>query len=284
MDKLNRNFHLSVEKLAGGVLEVEPPFTIEFDVQRNILSSANVGSITVYNLNENNRSQIRKDIYDYGILLAVSLRAGYGDNLPVVFQGNISKAWSVRQGVDFLTQVEAYDGGFAIVNGSSSRTFPAPAQRRTVLSSLVSDLPGVTRGTIGNYIGALRRGNAVDGSTADLLTELTGGGFFIDNGKANCLQDNECLEGEIELINSSAGLLGTPVRENTFLFFDMIFEPRLVIGQRIKLETSTAEQFDGFYRVCSLRHRGMISPVVCGEAVTRVGLAYGTEELVVIRD
>jgi hypothetical protein len=281
-DKLGRNYNLQIQTQSGSILTIAPPFTIEFDITRNILTSANVSSVRIYNISQNNRNQIRKNVNDYGDLRQITLMAGYGINLPVVFTGNITQAWSVREGVNVITQIESYDGGFAFANGITNEQFPAGTPQSTIIASLAGSLPGVSIGAIGNYPGTISRANSYSGTTTDLLRELTGGGFFIDNGKANCLGDSECLQGEIQVINSASGLLGTPVREQTILNFDMLFEPRLVIGQQIQLQSITEANFNGFYKVISIKHRGMISEAVCGDAITSVGLFYGTQALTTV--
>lgn len=282
MDKLGRNYFLKVQTLEGDFIEIRPPFTLEFDVSRNILTSANQAAMRIYNLSPTNRSALRKDVTDYDLRVDLSLQAGYGQNLPTIFQGTVKQAWSHRQKVDFITEIEGLDGGFAMVNGFSNQAFGAGEPNVSVLRRLMNDLPGVQPGTIGNFPGTLVRGASYSGRTADLLAELSDGSFFIDNGRANLLGDNECLVGEIDEITAATGLLGTPIRELNILRVEMMFEPRLILGQKIKLESSTANNFNGFYRVISLHHRGTISESVCGDALTQVGLAYGSEALEVI--
>jgi hypothetical protein len=290
MDKFGRTYRLAVDTqnvqfiASGTQLIVEPPFTIEFDITRNILSSANASSFRIYNLSPNTRNQIRKNISDYQDLRKINLKAGYiGSNLPVVFDGNITQAWSVREGTNFITQIESFDGGFAFANGLTATSFPEGTDQNTIIETLIASLPAVTPGIVGDFSGALSRGNAYSGSTPELLRELTGGGFFIDNGKAHALKNNECLAGELQVITAESGLLGTPVRENTILNFDMIFEPRLLIGQIIELQSSTDVNFNGLYKIISLKHRGMISETVCGDAVTSVGLWNGTKALLTVK-
>lgn len=275
MDKYNRNYILLIEKKDSTTLKVTLPFTIEFDIHRNSLSSANVCSIRVYNLSPNNRSQIRKDQFDFGDLRTISLLAGYGDNLSLAFKGNINQAWSVREGNNMITQIESYDGGFAYVNAITNQSYISGTPQRSIIDSLANSLPGVSVGAIGNFTGQISRGNSYVGSTTDLLRDISGGGFFIDNGKAHCIKDDECLAGNIPLINSKSGLLGTPVKEQTYINFDVLFEPSLKVGQLIKLESETADHFNGTHKVLSLKHRGMISEAVCGSAITSVGLLPG---------
>lgn len=282
MDKLGRNYFLKIQKPEGDFLEVRLPFSMEFDIQRNILSSANTSAIRVYNLSPNNRNQIRKDSTDFDLLIAVELQAGYGKNMPTIFRGNVKQAWSHRQKVDFITEIQSFDGGFALVNGVTNQTFQENTPNVNILRNLMNDLPAVSPGTIGSFPGSTLRGAAYSGRTADILTELSGGTFFIDNEKAHCLGENECLQGSIEVLDSSSGLLGTPIREQNLLHIEIMFEPRLLLGQKIELRSIGSPNFNGFYRVMTIHHRGMISESVCGEAITMVGLAYGTEGLQVI--
>lgn len=275
MDKYNRNYILFIQKKDFTTLKVTLPFTVEFDIHRNSLSSANVASIRIYNLSPNNRSQIRKDQFDFGDLRTISLMAGYGDNLSLAFQGNISQAWSVREGNNMITQIESYDGGYAYVNSITNQSFPSGTPQKSIIDSLASSLPGVSVGAIGNFPGEISRGNSMSGSTTDLLRDISGGAFFIDNGKAHCLKDNECLEGNIPLINSKSGLLGTPIKEQTYINFDVLFEPSIKVGQLIRLDSETAEHFNGTHKVLSIKHRGIISEAVCGTAITSVGLLPG---------
>lgn len=278
--KYDRVYKLAVQAKSGQTITIQRPFTIEFDIHRNSLSSANVASFRLYNLNPNTRSQIRKDQFDYGDLRMINFSAGYGqDTAALGFQGDITQAWSVREGSNFITQIECFDAGYAYVNALSNVSYPEGTSYQSITEDLASKIPNVTVGAIGAIPGVLSKGNAYSGNPISLLSEITGGAFFIDNGKAYVLNDDEALAGGIEVIDSSSGLLGTPVRENTIIRFDMLFEPRLKIGQRILLNSITAENYNGVYKVVSLVHRGMISDAICGDAITTVGLFFGTQEL-----
>lgn len=286
MDKFNRNYNLFVQKRDQSTLKIELPFTLEFDVHRNSFSSASTSQFRIYNLSPNNRSQIRRDEYDTGDRRDVSFKAGYGDKLAFGFIGNISHAWSVREGNNIVSQIECYDGGFAYINAITSAQFKAGTPQKSIITALATSLKqyGVSIGSIGDYSGSIGRGNSYVGSTMDVLSQITGGAVFIDNGKLNVLKDNECIQSDILLINAQTGLLGTPLLEQQFIHLDMLFEPALQIGQLVLLETSTADavvpgfsntSFNGIHKVISLHHRGTISEAVCGEAITSVGLLPG---------
>jgi hypothetical protein len=219
---------------------------------------------------------------DYNNFKSVQLQAGYGLNLPIIFSGNITQCWSVREGNNFITAIECFDGGFAFQNAQINALIPEGTSQEDMFATIVGLLPNVSLGAIGSFPGSLSRPASLSGNGIDILRDLSGGAFFIDNGKGHVLGNSECLEGEMLLINSAAGLLGTPTLERTTLNFDMIFEPRLTVCQAIQLESSTGANFNGFYKVISLKHRGMISAAVCGEAITSVGLWYGTSALTTV--
>lgn len=301
--KFGRNFVLTIQvDDAGTLLTIKPPFTIEFDITRNILTSANVCQIRIYNLSAKNRDLIRFDFSNYGTLRQISLRAGYGTNLPVIFAGNVTQAWSVREGVNFITTIECFDGGYAFVNGiiPSTTIFPSGTQVQSVYQTLMGYLPGTTFGAIGpSFIAdasgspfVTSRSTSYDGNTADTLNELSGNAFFIDNSKSYILGNSECLNGQVALINSQSGLLGTPLRENNTVTFDMLFEPGIVMGQYIQLQSTTNtalnnnnnnvtlnNNLNGYYKIVSIKHRGMISESVCGNAITTLEFFIGPTAL-----
>lgn len=270
VDKFGRNYDCEIVFGNGDTLIVQLPFTIEFDITRNTLTSANVCQIRLYNLSEVNRNRIRKNAGNYSNFIFVHLRAGYGENLATIFKGSISEAWSVREGVNFITQMECYDGGPAYTNGYTNRTFPARTTERDIIISLIKTLPSTELGTVGPYTNVLTRSASYDGSTTQILSELTGGGFFIDNGKANALKSGEYIAntGEITVISAESGLLGTPILENNLMRFDMLFEPSLNIGNLVLLKSSTLNNFNGQYKITAVKHRGMISASVAGTVIT----------------
>lgn len=276
MDKFGLNYELNVSIDTGGVLNIKPPFTIEFDVTRNTLSSVNHCQIRIYNLNELNRNRLRFNIYNYGTYRGINLKAGYGSNLVDVFIGNISQAWSVREGTNFVTQIECYDGGFAFVNGQTNRQFGAFTPQSTILAALMQDLPNVSLGAIGSYLGASPRSVSYSGNSSQILGELTGGGFFIDNQKSFVLKDSEYYNapGGVHVIDASSGLLGTPVLEQNVVRFDMLFEPQLKAGAAVFLKSITNDNVSGIYKVTGVKHKGTISDAVASSVVTTGQFLY----------
>lgn len=298
-DKLGRNYILTIGvDDDNDVLSIGLPFTVEFDITRNIASSANVCQIRIYNLSELTRNQIRFNSFDTSVFRSLSLKAGYQSNLAVIFEGNITQAWSVREGNNFVTTIEAFAGGFAFLNGYLDRAPPYPSGitlEQVLLDMAQNYLPGnLSPGAIGSFPQILTRSTSYSGPTIDTMKDLTGGRVFVDNNRVNCLGDYEYISGQTPTINSASGLLNTPYREETLITFDMIFEPNILPGQRILLDslsggakvtiggqTVSGPNFNGYYKVNSVKHRGTISAAVCGDAVTSLGMFYSPEGLAI---
>lgn len=297
MNKFLRNYELSIQYSVGSnPLIIKPPFTIEFDISRHGILAINHAQIKIFNLNEDTRAKIYYDRYtdqavfnDGSVLYKqIILKAGYGDSkdLPVLFKGNITQGSSLRQGDDFITTIECLDGGSAYAGAIVNMEFPAGTEQRNILTSIAASLAvnGVTLGAIGNYPGILSRGNAYSGSTMDILDQISCGGTFIDNEQVNCLGLNEVIRLNSPLvINSQSGLLGTPMKEQSYLSFTILFEPKIQVGTEVILESVTEKRFSGFFKITSIHHRGMISSSVCGDAITEMGVLYGTQSLIPVQ-
>jgi hypothetical protein len=282
--KFLRNYEIGIQVSQDptqDLLVVQPPLTLVFDITKDYLSSSSSATFQLYNLKALNRNQIRRNINDVLDVRTIALKAGYGNNIAVCFNGMMQQAFSYRDGVDDITQIEAMDWSFAFISPDAdySGSFAAGTTQQQVLSDIISKaLPNVQVGTIGNgYSQKFNRPTSHAGMSKDLLMQYTGGqgtsGFFIDNGVANIVGKTEALAAKgIGTINTNFGLLNKPIQEASVLHFDMLFEPRLLMAQAINLVSVTEPQLNGQYKVISIKHHGMISDAVCGEAITTVGL------------
>lgn len=298
MLKFNRNYEIGVTGNDGQLIKVAMPFTMEFDITRNLLNTTNQCNIGVKNLSELTRSQIRKDWYT-NVQRPIIFRAGYGENLSDVFTGNVTQAWSTREGIDYITHMTCAGSSLAYTNSNFSGQFvkgtTVATAIRVIMESLKSNAD-VKIGAIGNFETSFSRGNSFVGSTMELLNDMTASGVFIDNNKIYALNKNECRNGPIRTIDSSFGILSTPIRQVNQVTFTMLFEPRLVVGQKVQLNLSRFSdqnsnaisqrdgQFNGFYKIMEIRHKGTMSPVTAGTATTSVMLWNDGSQFVEVQD
>jgi hypothetical protein len=176
--------------------------------------------------------------------------------------------------VDWITEIEALDGGFGIINGQVDTTLPMGWNFRELFNSTVQTMKNVTRGAVGNLEVNNSRGITLSGNSWDVLNKaITDGVAFIDNEQVNVLRNDEfkAVPGLVRTINAESGLLGTPRRHDKSLEVPILFEPRLQVGQKIELD-STQAVYNGVYKIIGISHRAVISEVVGGDAVTTITL------------
>jgi hypothetical protein len=286
----------------GDIIEISYPLTIEFSINKTMSSGANMMNLRIYNLAEKTRAQLMQDPYnmvDFGSgkrYRKVILNAGYGKNIPTLFVGNMTNAYSYRQGVDVITEITAFDGMYGQLNSQTSKTFAAGTAKTTVLDSLYADLIKVNKG-ITTDIGSdvLKRGLIADGNTFNIIKENFGEGsfnnngtqssittrqIFIDNEQINLIAWNDYIDtGSVYVINSDTGLLGTPIRRETSLECEILFEPSLILAQLVELKSTINKNFNGAYQVWSIRHDCTISGAESGNATTHLQLYIGSHLL-----
>ena len=282
------------------LLSMAYPLTLQFEVSRNVMASANTGRFTIMNLAESTRLRIALARHDYLTFKNVQLLAGYdnGSRLPLIFNGNINAAYSARQKTDWMTTIEAFDGGADIINSQVGKTYPQNLDLRSVIVDVIKTMSNTTLGGVGAFSTPnASRGRTVSGNSWEQIQKLAGAKAqtFIDNGRAWVLQGNEYVKvgGPLFIINAESGLLGAPRWQDAKLALPgaqqfgarvdvtMIFEPLLQVGQLVQLESEDLT-FSGQYTVSGITHRGTISGAVGGECVTVLNLLAASRTLTAV--
>lgn len=283
--KWGRNYQLKVQRNDGQIQEVNFPLTLEFNIVRKPWASTNNATFRIYNLAPATRSQIYRDKFDNTDFRSLTLAAGYGNQpWPVVFNGNVQQAYSWRDSgsVNFITEILGTDFGYSMVTAFSNTTLQGAQSQQAVVNNLVTNLtntvPSLGVGYISPYTKMYPRGRTLLGNTWQLLQQETGGNCYIDNGLIYVLKPNDFFVGGIPLIDSSTGLLSTPKRAETYLTIEILFEPNIIPGQQVKLQTSDP-QFNGTYKVMGLEHTATMSGAVGGKCTTKLFLYYGSAKL-----
>ena len=280
-EKFGRHYNLKLTTQNGTVIEITDPFTLEFNVQKQILvnMSANPCSLRIHNLAKSTRNLIFKDGFTLDQYLGIEFRAGYSE-LGLIMKANASRAYSVRMegSTEVITEINGFDGGYAKNNSFSSFTLAAGAQKQDVIKRLLGDVKvnpsaRIEIGAVSTFDGVHTRGVSVGPkSTVDLLQTWTGNKFFINDEKAYCMKDDDCLQGTILTISSDTGLLGSPKRYDFVIYAEILFEPMLQLNQIVNLVSTVNSNYNGVYIVKAITHSGIISGAVGGKCKTLVTL------------
>ncbi len=277
--KLQRNYLLSIQKRdKSGFLNIQKPFTLEFDVNRSVFSDSNRGTFRIYNLPKDMRQQIYHDRYrvlEEGYQ-RIQMFAGYDSaaSKSAIFVGNLMSASSRKEGPDWITEVEAFDGFFAMLTGNISLTTGDSWDLPTILRTVAGSMPFSSVGAIGNLSTRQSRPVSMAGNAWEVFNRLSKeANCFLDNEKIYALNDDEYVvhPGQVDIVAGPDNIIGSPRRGEGVLEIEMIFAPEAFVSQRVVL-SSLEPVYNGTYVVRGVHHSGTISDAVCGSATTTLTL------------
>lgn len=276
--KFGRTYRLDVFTPNGKRITIEPPITVRFNLTKNTLSSANQISIDIINLAPQTRNQIYKDRFTINTYWQVQLQAGYNNRLHQIFTGNIYEAYSVKEGTEWKTTIDCFDGLRAIQNGYTSFTVEKNTPKQNIVEKIITNLPEITAGILGSPAqGESPRGKALMGQSYELLNQETGGQCYIDNEMAYVLANGEVIPGDVIRLDPD-DLLTTPKRREAFLDMQALFQPQVQLSRIYEIE-SLETRFNGQYKIMGFNHNVEISGASSGSAITTLSLYYGAEGL-----
>lgn len=279
---LGRTYTLTIQtNTAGQAVTITLPFTVSFRISRSTMGSLNSAQFEIYNLSESTRSQIFQDRFNPRVYKSVIFQAGYGSKQSVIFKGNLYQANSRRLDTgNIVTFLDCRDGGFDTVNSLTNKTIIPPAQglsMQSVVQNLTGDFQYLKTGNLSGITGTVKRPLVLTGNTFDLINKYVPGLVYVDLEELHALKPNQVLTGYIPLINSATGLLGTPKRDDSYISIRSMFQPGIIMGQLLEVESSIQREYNGQYKVIGLRHHGIISGAVSGALESEFDLLVGSQ-------
>jgi hypothetical protein len=278
MRKFGRTYEVIIQLEDGTQIEIKPPISCEFKVNRTVLAEANNCQIKLYNLADTTRGQLFRDRFNYDSYMPIQVKAGYETADFVVFKGSIFEAGTVREGTDWVTTIEAKDGFLDMRNSTTSTTVQAGTEKKDMISQLAKNFDNIVIGVVGAMVGdPPERGLALFGNTNELINEISGGRSFVDGEVLNVLADEEYLA-QFVLKLDGGDLIGTPMRKESQLEAKALFYPQATVKMLLELENSQP-QYNGGYVVLAFSHDFTWSGAQAGTATTSFTLDRGAELL-----
>jgi hypothetical protein len=273
-DRFNRNYSLEIITFNNQKITIQPEIKITFDVTKSVKGGLNNGTIQIFNLSQSKRNQIVKDedleeedkekkeekkttSQEDGIrtlpadYMQFELKAGY-TKIETIFKGAISKASSKKQGADFVTTIEAYDGLYDMQNSYTSKVV-----KGKVSEQIIKDMPTVKKGKITEQ-SPLLRPRVLVGNSFKILEEnlALNETYYVDDGVIHIIKEKEVTSGYIPLVNSETGLLNTPEKMQKEVKFETMMNPLLRIGGLMQLESLYDKRFNGIYKINTIHYTG----------------------------
>lgn len=217
---------------------------IKFSVKRSDDMSPNSADIRVYNLN----SDTANDLYNKEYTKVV-LQAGYLSNFGVIFQGNIIQVIVGRESsTDTYVDILAGDGDQAYNYSIVNTTLAAGSSQMDQLAAATSAMKkhDVSAGYTSVIIPkVLPRAKVMYGNARDHIRSLAdsnGFGWSIQNGKINFLKQTTYLPGEIVVLTSKTGVIGTPQQTNEGVNLTCLINPTIKVSGLVRLDNASINQ------------------------------------------
>ena len=278
MDQFNLTYSLTVQKRnKDEFVEISNPLTVDFNINKTSYKGSNTLTIKIFNLSEGTRDSLRRDP-QFNLKSkqqVITFAAGYNGNNIRFFQGVVVSCTVMREGVNTVTVITAFDHGL-ISDIVTRRSYVKGTLKQQIIDDMINELgvAGIKRGFIEPVSGSIKRNLTVFGRTVDLLGEMTEDKFYIDNMKGNVTDFKRIFAPSVISVIDSSILLGTPALQSSLISFQTPLEAGLVIGQMLELRSKTVPYFNGQVIVQSFEHKGTISDSVKSSVTTNVVAKY----------
>lgn len=229
-----------------------PGYRIKFRVDKVQEVTPNPTSIFIYNLSQDSRSTLKANS-------VVILKAGYGNSTEKIFQGNLSRVRTRKEGADYVTQIEAADGLFAFQNARIDQSFRTSVGVQQVVNTLIGAIKnaGVDQGQVQiTNPDVYNNGIVLSGRAVDVLREVCDKhdlSFSIQDGKITILPIGASRGVPAFVLSPNTGLIGIPEQRDVGISFKALLNPKLAPFQPVILQSKF---INGLYTTAKVVHEG----------------------------
>lgn len=243
--------------------DTDKQIKVEFEIDRNLSSEANTGSLKIWNLGEGLRQAIGKE------LDTVTIEAGYipsdGEgNFGIIGKFNITDAQHDRDETDIITSIKGGDGDKALRKATLSKTWPAGTKGETVVRDLYAEMQkhdiawGELKGL--DRLPTFVRPHSMCGTCAREMDHLGRSGksyWSIQSGVLEIVPGDGVI-GQMLHISPESGLIGSPSVTDNGASFNVMLNPELAPGRPIFLSSPTllTSSGEGVYRLGTVKFSG----------------------------
>ncbi len=229
---------------------------VTFSVEKTDRKKPNKAEISVWNLSRDSRNFLQAGD------VIVTLEAGYGEEPPIVFRGDVDSVETTQHGEDWQTRLTGRDGGSKYELAETFETFEPPLTSTELLNRLAKNI-GLSYARLPRELPVITYENSWTffGSTRDFISTIVdslGATWSIQDGELVVVLEKQGSFEEAPFISPETGLVGSPEklkRRNrpVGVSFKALLNGR--IRPRGLVELSSAE-FQGTYVVRKVAHSG----------------------------
>jgi hypothetical protein len=236
---------------------------VAFSISKGISGSANSAEIQIWNMNEDHRNSVGKELDDV-VLEAGYMPPGGSSNVGIIFSGQMRDVEHEKNGPDIITRLSCGEGDRALRKAVISKTYPkgTPVQEVVEAIYLEFEKQGIKKGEWkfpDNMKIPKRPYSACAPCSRELNSLGRSNGFYwsIQNGTMEVIPGDGFLPGVV-LLNSSTGLIGVPTITDNGVKVSALLNPEIRPNRTVKIESEVLEMNgeNGLYRVSQIEYTG----------------------------
>lgn len=267
--QFDRRYLLTITTL-DGVTKVISGLRIQFQITKSLLSFPNLAEIRLFNANADTLSKLQQKY------TKISLSAGYGNDIKVVFIGQVRNVFQSRAGTEKVLTIYSGDGQRDWQNSTFNGTFSENVSIKTVINEILKTFKGLGVGNIDGIPDVIDKllGQSLSGSSQKLMdgyADEYGFSWSIQDGEIVVINDEQVLtDTEAVLITTATGMIGSPTL--TFIGADVttLLNPRLLPNRAFKIDSVNFDvaignlffaqvprtEVEGFYKIQEVVFKG----------------------------
>lgn len=233
---------------------------VAFQISKTLKPEPNVCELTIWNLNEDQRSQLEelRPKKDDKRGIPCRIEAGYKGGTSLLWLGDLRTVSSYKDGADWVTELGSGDGEKAYQRSRVSLSFGPKTPVDTALRAMVRAL-GVDEGNVSKVAAKLRvggvgkllsHGAVFSGPAAKQLTDWARSAdleWSIQDGAVQFIDRGKALAGRAIKLSDDSGMVGAPTVDNEgVLSVRMLIMPDVRPGTLLVMD---AARVKGNYRI-----------------------------------
>lgn len=215
-ENFDRQYRLAIgpagkEGFEIGETSKEQPIAphVSFSFDKSDLTTQNTGDLSVWNLSPEHLAILdQKDC-------VVSLKAGYGDNLALIFAGIATFYTSDLDGADERTDIEVVDNLIQIRDTYVSISYNGKVNWKTIFDDTASQMGVTVSYSYNATFSDVANGFSFVGLAKKILDKgctCCGLSWSVQNGILQIKKTGDVMSKEVYVLSAETGLIGIPVR------------------------------------------------------------------------
>lgn len=185
------------------------PLHIEFSLQKSDLSTQNTGKLSVWNLSPEHLSILSKSD------CALSLRAGYGSRISLIFAGIVSYIKTSLDGADRKTEIEVIDSLIEVRDTYVSVSYNGVTNWKTIFDDVGAQMGVAVSYAYNAEFADVSNGFSFVGPAKNIITkgcDCCDLDWSIQNGVLQIKKPGDVMSREVYVLSPDTGLINIPAR------------------------------------------------------------------------